>query len=132
MKYIQFFLAAMFIFFASLQFNDPDPVRWVMIYGFTAIVSIFTALEETRSYFYFILISGLVISGIWMASMMPDFFQWIGAGAPDIFSSWREGSLMVELVREFLGLTICTIVIGYDLHIYTARRAMQGMQKAVA
>lgn len=32
MRYFLFFLTAMFVIFAALQLNDPDPLLWVPLY----------------------------------------------------------------------------------------------------
>ena len=32
-------MAAMFAAAALLQYNDPDPVRWVLVYGAAAVLS---------------------------------------------------------------------------------------------
>ncbi|MCG8388879.1 MAG: transmembrane 220 family protein, partial [Cytophagales bacterium] len=34
MKIIKLALALIFIAFAALQYNDPDPLLWMFIYGF--------------------------------------------------------------------------------------------------
>jgi len=37
-KIINFLLALMFVIFAYLQLNDPDPIVWVPIYGVMILV----------------------------------------------------------------------------------------------
>lgn len=121
MKYILFFLSVMFFFFASLQFNDPDPMRWILIYSSLGAFSALTALGKTRTYLRYALLAGLAISGIWMVSLLPDFLFWIDMGTPNIFSSWNEDLTMIELTREFLGLGICTFISGFYLYLYSSR-----------
>lgn len=133
MKYILFCLSVMFFFFASLQFNDPDPMRWILIYSCLGIFSALTALGETRPYLRYALLAGLAVSGIWMIALLPDFLFWIEMGAPNIFSSWQEDLSMIELTREFFGLGICTLLTGYYLYLYGSRVQVREMhQQAMA
>ena len=37
MKIVNILLAIMFLAFTYLQFNDPDPVIWILIYGAMAL-----------------------------------------------------------------------------------------------
>ena len=43
MKALNLLLAAMFILFAFVQINDPDPVLWILIYGLMAVACILAA-----------------------------------------------------------------------------------------
>lgn len=132
MKYFQFSLAIMFFFFAALQFNDPDPVQWIAIYGFVGIASVLTAIGETRALFRYALMAGLAASIVWMISMLPAFADWISMGAPSIFGSWKEGNQMTELTREFLGVSMCALTLGYQLYMYASRIQVREMQKVMA
>lgn len=124
MKYLLFVLSALFFFFATLQFNDPDPVAWIIIYGGLGVFSALTALEETRTYFRYAMLATILVSGIWMFSLLPDFLFWLDMGAPNLLSSWEENLPMIELAREFVGLGICAVVCGYYLHVYASRAEM--------
>ena len=115
MKYIQFILSALFFFFAALQFNDPDPVGWVLVYSFTGIACLMGAMGRTGLYFRPVIYTGLAITFIWAISLTPEFINWIQAGAPNIFSTWQEGTIMTEMVREFLGLSLCALVMLFQV-----------------
>lgn len=132
MKYIQLFFAAVFFYFVTLQFNDPDPMGWIMIYGFASIASVLTAFDERRPYFRYALMGAIAISVIWMATLLPEFIHWIEIGAPSILSEWAEGSSLTEMVREFLGLVICTAIFGYYASVYVSRTEREEMQNAMA
>lgn len=120
MKYILFFLTAMFYFFASLQFNDPDPMPWLLIYGTIGTMSALLALGETRPYLRYAILVGFLLSGMWMFLLLPDFLYWIDMGAPNLLSN-RQDLTMIELAREFLGLGICTLTTGYFLVSYSIK-----------
>jgi len=110
MKYFNLFLALLFALFALVQLNDPDPWGWVALYGFVAIVSAFAAF---RHYHKYILYLGLGVVLIWMATLLPDFINWIKMGMPAITGSMKAESPHVELTREFLGLLLCGLALGW-------------------
>ncbi len=86
----------MFLVFAGLQFNDPDPWVWIPIYGVFAILCFWDAFGIVpRILSLGCLISALVSAFLWW----PDTFSGItGPMTPD------SG---VEEARESLGLAIC-------------------------
>lgn len=40
-----FLLAVMFLVFAFVQVNDPDPIIWILIYGVMAVMAIMAIFE---------------------------------------------------------------------------------------
>lgn len=106
-----------FLLFAAWQYNDPDPLRWAAMYGYTAVCFGLTALGKQQNWLF---IAGLVISGIWMATLLPDFIDWVKMGAPTITGTMKAESPHVELTREFLGLLICCA--GYGSLLWLGRK----------
>ncbi len=45
MRIVNFLLAIMFLIFAFLQINDPDPVIWILIYGIMAVYCVMAMFE---------------------------------------------------------------------------------------
>jgi hypothetical protein len=39
-KVLHYVLAALFLYIAALQFNDPDPLYWIIVYVGTAAVEL--------------------------------------------------------------------------------------------
>ena len=39
-NFIRFVIATLFTFFAFIQWNDPDPILWMVNYGIAAVMSI--------------------------------------------------------------------------------------------
>ena len=110
MKYFNLFLALLFALFAAVQLNDPDPWGWVALYGFVAVVSAFAAFGRYHPYLLYL---GLGIVLIWMATLFPDFINWVKMGMPTITGSMKAESPHVELTREFLGLLLCALALGW-------------------
>ena len=74
---------AMFLFSVAVQFNDPDPVRWVAIYGFAAIACIGELTRNER----------------WS----------LPAGIGDLFAEFEMKNEMIEEAREAGGLLIVAL-----------------------
>ena len=111
MKLMDYGLAAMLAVIAGLQFNDPDPVYWVAVYGLAALVPLAQAFNG-RAPFLAALTIGMIISGMIYASS--GFFAFVAAGDyAAITGPMGRGARHVEPAREFLGLLIALLVVGY-------------------
>lgn len=111
MKIFNLFLALLFALFAAVQFNDPDPWGWALMYGFVAAVCGLAAFGHYHTYLLYL---GLGIALIWMAALVPGFVSWVKMGMPTITGSMKAESPHVELTREFLGLVLCILVLGWQ------------------
>jgi hypothetical protein len=102
-RYLNILLAVLFIVFAAVQLNDPDPWFWVMMYLYVAVcILLFTFTNKSK---YPLLIGALLSLAISL-SYIPDVVSWVKDGMPSIASSMKAESLYIELVREFFGLLI--------------------------
>lgn len=112
MKIANLLLGLLFIIFAALQYNDPDPLRWMAVYLLVAYVCIAAAFGKYhRSALWGIL--GLVT--IWMALCLPDFIAWVRMGSPNIAAEMKATTPYIENTREFLGLFICWVVVVWQV-----------------
>ena len=100
----------MFLFFASLQFNDPDPVVWILIYGAMGAVCIMAAFNFYRRW---IMVIQFVCYIGYCIFLIPGFRRWLGS--PDRMLLFDDLAKMqfsyIEESREFLGLVICLVVL---------------------
>lgn len=122
MKYLCIFFALMFMAFAFLQVNDPDPVLWIIIYGSMAIVSVLAAFDVFFRKALIVLAAFFVVYGI---VLWPGVAEWLRQDDWGVLFS--EGMKMqypyVEESREFLGLLICVFVlIVYGIRAYQISR----------
>ena len=113
-KTMHFSIATVFISFALMQYNDPDPLRWILMYGLVAVVCIYAGLERKIS--QSIIKFGLVACGVWCMALLPEFYAWIHMGMPTITGSMKAEEPHIEYTREFLGLVLCGLVLGMHLH----------------
>ncbi len=116
MKSLHVIVSLVFIWFAYVQINDPDPVLWIAIYLGISLVAVLQMLG--RPLFYISLV-GLVLCLGGMIYLIPDFIVWVKDGMPTITGSMKAESKYIELVREFLGLTIAGC--AYLLYFLAAR-----------
>lgn len=112
MKTINLILCALFVLFALVQYNDPDPYLWAPIYLFVAAVCGYAAFGK---YNRPITLIGTVILGIYTLTYVPDFIDWIKMGMPNIVETMKAEKPYVELTREFGGLVICMLALLWEL-----------------
>jgi len=108
MNWFSLSIAAIFALFAYFQLNDPDPEKWVVLYGTVALLWGAAAFDR---YFLPLIYIVLVASAIWMISLLPDFINWLQTGAESIVGSMKAEKPHIELTREFLGLLIVIIAL---------------------
>ena len=118
MKYLSLLVAALFLLSAYWQLNDPDPARWVAVYGMVAYVAVRHFFGGLRP-----VVAALPAAAIfvWWCGYVPDFLAWVQDGMPTITGSMKAESPFVELTREFLGLTFAWVALA--VYAYLAYRA---------
>ena len=118
MKILNLVLAAMFVVFAFVQINDPDPVIWILIYGAMAVTCVLAAF----GYYYHVVLIGLLIL---YAGYSFVFFDGVGEWLVSEDKSMLFDDIAkmqypyIEESREFLGLLICMLVLV--MHLFRAR-----------
>ncbi len=127
MRIVNFALAVMFLVFAFLQVNDPDPVVWLLIYGSMAVVSVLAIFE----FFPRKVLLGMLAAYAGYAS-----FFWKGLNTwmhsdnkSELFDDLtRMEKPYIEESREFLGLFICILVLAFYLLRSFKRPTVYGSQ----
>lgn len=112
MKIINLILCFLFVLFAVVQYNDPDPYLWAPIYLFVAGVCGFAAFNK---YDRRITLLGTIVLAIYTLTYVPAFVDWIRMGMPSIVETMKAEKPYVELTREFGGLVICLLALGWQL-----------------
>ena len=108
---------------AALQYNDPDPVRWIVLYlaaGAAAVV----AWRQPRAWAAPLVVA--VVALVWAGLL------WAGvAGTVETSDLWKKMSEKggkVEEMREAGGLSL--VVIGGGLAAWRARRVSAGLRRS--
>lgn len=114
MKYLSIFFALMFMAFAALQVNDPDPVLWILIYGVMAVVSVMAIFD----YYNNKLMIGLaMLFAVYMIILFPGVSEWFRQDDKSVLFDevMKMEYPYIEESREFLGLLICQLVLAVYL-----------------
>lgn len=106
-KNIYFFISGLFLLFAIVQWNDPDPLIWMIFYGVMSLIYILLALRKKFAFYLSVLM--LTVSVVYMGFILPEIIKWIKDGMPSIVQSMKATIPTIEYTREFLGLLLCLI-----------------------
>jgi Transmembrane family 220, helix len=111
MRMIYASLAVVFTLFAAVQYNDPDPLRWMLLYGGVAL-AFFAGLLRWGATRY---ISGAatLLGLYYFLPLLPDCWHWIQSGMPSIVTTMKAETPWVELVREALGAALSIVASGW-------------------
>lgn len=113
MKIAYWVLAVIFLLFTLVQYNDPDPVQWMTLYGGVTALFVLAALNRFNRLATW---AWLGVSVLWAATYVPDFWHWVQMGMPSIVDTMKAEKPYVELTREFLGLVIAAAGCGWLLY----------------
>lgn len=94
-------MALVFLFSAVVQVNDPDPVRWIAIYGLATVASVSSWLGRVRSWLP-ALVALLALA--WAVSIAPRVVGRVPFG--DMFGAFEMRDTGVEESREMYGLLL--------------------------
>lgn len=110
MRIVNFLLAAMFLVFAFVQVNDPDPIMWILIYGCMAVLCV---LAIFNFYPRKVLIGVLILFVAYSTVFFSGVMVWLKSeNKSALFDDVAKmENLYIEESREFLGLFICIIVL---------------------
>ena len=115
MKILNIFFCVVFIIFAALQYNDPDPYIWIPIYLYAAVLC---ALAARNKFYPLATWIGIIIYAAYAAY---KFFCTNGVldwaqkhHAEDIAGTMKAAEPWIEETREFFGLLIIIVVLLTD------------------
>lgn len=107
-KIANIIVGLLFILFAVVQLNDPDPMKWVLLYGFVAAIALLKAFASVPNW---LILIGLAVTVVWLVILIPNIIDWFRRGMPSITEHMKADKPYVELTREFFGLLICIIAL---------------------
>jgi hypothetical protein len=106
-KILNWFWILLLLVFAYLQFNDPDPFKWVLLYSLLALL-IFLHSVGMRIRIGFVIYSVVII--ILILTNIPSCLEWIQAGMPSLTQEMKATDPTIESMRELGGLMICLLI----------------------
>jgi len=112
-KLINILICCIFLLFAYVQLNDPDPYVWVIVYGLVAVlfaVSIFVRIPK-------VMIQVVILAFILFAFYhVGNFYDWLLSNdKSELFGDMIYDKPYIEGAREFMGLLIAIGALIYLL-----------------
>jgi hypothetical protein len=101
-RFFDLVMALLFAFAAALQFNDPDPIRWIAMYAAACAVSL-------AMYFKLRAVPAIPLAVLAIAIVWAAMIAFGGPPASEyghMFDAWEMKSPSVEEAREASGLLI--------------------------
>lgn len=115
---VNIILTVLFILFALVQFNDPDPYLWILIYGSIALVS---GLAIKNIYNKTILMAMMVACILGSIYYFPGLIELVGDHkVSDLTKTMKAEQPFIEESRESLGLLIGFLALLY--HYFKAKK----------
>ena len=118
MKIFNIIFCIVFVLFAAVQYNDPDPYLWVPIYLYPALLCYLEFIQKPiRKMAYW---AGFLLFGAYAIYKMFDtngIIDWVQFhNASNIASTMKAETPWIEESREFFGLTIILIVLSINYY----------------
>ena len=112
MKIFNVFFCIVFIIFATLQYNDPDPYVWIPIYMYGAILCGYAAANKFYPRAYWIGIGVYAVYATYKFFTENGVLDWIEQhNAQNIAETMKAQKPWIEETREFFGLVILIVVL---------------------
>ena len=123
MKIFNIFFCVVFIVFAALQYNDPDPYIWVPIYLYTAALCLFAVRNKFYPKACWVGIVIYAAYAVYKVFEQNGLLDWISIhDAENIAETMKAQKPWIEESREFFGLLILIGVLAINL-IYVKRKS---------
>ncbi len=104
MKTLNYLMTACFLFSVAVQYNDPDPLLWMVIYGLAAAACVLAILDRGSRVFPAAV--GLVAL-VWALTLVPGVLGRVGFS--ELFEAFEMKDARVEVAREMGGLLIVAV-----------------------
>lgn len=98
LKLLGLLFGLIYLLFAVLQYNDPDPAVWMLVYGTAALACFMAAANKITPALLWLAATLYAISAIFV---WPEHFEGVQIGGGNIQN--------IEEAREALGLLLCTL-----------------------
>jgi len=116
MKIFNSIFLVLFVVSAGLQYNDPDPALWILIYLFGAVICFFAIRKQNYPRLTLAGIILLFIYAIYLFFDKDGVLSWLtDHQAENIAGSMKASSPWIEETREFFGLAILISVLSVNL-----------------
>jgi len=118
MKIFNSIFLVLFVVSAGLQYNDPDPALWILIYLFGVMICFFAIRNQS---YPGLILTGVILLSIYAAYLFFDkdgVLNWLTEHqAENIAGSMKASSPWIEETREFFGLVILITVLLINFRV---------------
>jgi len=112
MKIFNLFCCILFVLFAALQYNDPDPYIWIPIYGYAAVLCWFAFKGKYYPRAYTIGITVFLAYALFLVFTKNGVIEWATEHhAENLVQTMKAEKPWIEDTREFGGLVILIAVL---------------------
>ena len=126
MKIFNIFFCFVFIVFAALQYNDPDPYIWVPIYLYTAVFCWLASRNKFYPAAYLIGVTVYALYAIYKVFDTNGLIDWMTKhNSENIAETMKAEKPWIEETREFFGLVILIVVLLVN-YFYAKRKTKPG------
>jgi uncharacterized membrane protein YjdF len=116
MKIFNLVFTILFIIFAVLQYNDPDPYVWIPIYLVSAYVCFQTYRNKFDKFSHWVVVTFSLIYAAKLLVNTDGVLSWYNQhDAENLVQSMKATKPWIEQTREFGGLIIILIVASINL-----------------
>jgi hypothetical protein len=122
MKIFNLLFCIIFIFFAALQYNDPDPYVWMPIYLYAAVLCWFAFRNKYFPKAYLLGIGLYAVYAVYKFFDTNGVWDWMTKHqAANIAATMKAEQPWIEETREFFGLLILIVVLLIN-YFYSKRK----------
>lgn len=111
--------AALFLLSVAVQYNDPDPLPWALLYGASCVLALGGALGRPSTGGAVAL---LLLAGVWALSLSPSLGAFISRDLSTMAFQMKAGDLIEEEARECGGLLLVCLASIVQVMDANARR----------
>ncbi|HEX5152762.1 MAG TPA: transmembrane 220 family protein [Parafilimonas sp.] len=112
MKFFNIFFCLVFVLFAAVQYNDPDPFWWIVLYLYTALMCWFAFRNKFYPAAYLAGIAVYALYALYKVFDANGLIDWITKHhAENIAETMKAEKPWIEESREFFGLIILIVVL---------------------
>jgi hypothetical protein len=111
--------AALFLLSVAVQFNDPDPLPWMLLYGAACVLALGAVLGRPSTTGAVAL---LLLAGLWALSLSPSLGAFVSRDLSTTTFTMKAGDLIEEEARECGGLLFVCLASFLQVMDANARR----------
>jgi Transmembrane family 220, helix len=99
-------MAPMFLLSVAVQYNDPDPIPWMLLYGAAFVVAVQAPLKRLE---WRLAAAVAAIAAVWMVTLVPQAVEFLRSDHAPVAFYMKTGDALEEAARECGGLLLVFI-----------------------